>query len=231
MDELEEQVEIANPGEVHCPVILLLDTSRSMSVHISSMNEEVPKFRDDIMDNELARKRVELSVVQFGGSVRVCHEFSPVEEFDPPQLSANGGTPMGEAILRGIDLLKERKEKYKKRAVDYYRPFFFLFTDGQPTDMQPGGNKWNEVAEALKEGTEGNHFVPLMVGADDSSVDRLQHLAVEGWPVIQLEGFRFDEMFEWLSTSVVKTSESEPGEQVSVEPSEGALTLNPSKAS
>jgi len=72
MTDLEEQVEIANPGEMHCPTLMLLDTSSSMSgSKISSLNEGLSKFREDVMDDRLARKRVEVSVVEFGGTVRI----------------------------------------------------------------------------------------------------------------------------------------------------------------
>lgn len=232
MGDLEEQVEIANPGEMHCPALMLLDTSDSMSSggKISSLNEGLRKFREDLMDDELARKRVEVSVVGFGGTVRVNSEFAPVEKFDPPKLSAGGGTPMGEAILRGVDLIEERKVEYRERGIDFYRPFLFLFTDGQPTDMQPGGKQWDKVAETLEEKAKGNHLIPLLVGTGSSSVDRLQRLAAENWPPLRLKGQQFDELFEYVSNSVTEASNSGPGEQMSLAPEEQALTAEPTKA-
>jgi len=137
---------------------------------------------------------------------------------------------MGEAILRGVDLIGERKEEYKKRGVDYYRPFLFLFTDGQPTDMHPGSKQWDEIAETLEEGAKGNHLIPLLVGTGSSSVDRLQRLAAEGWPPLRLEGQQFDELFEYMSNSVTEASNSGPGEQMSLAPEEQALTAEPTKA-
>lgn len=231
MGDLEEQVEVANPGEMHCAAVLLLDTSDSMSNEISSLNEGLYRFREEVMDDKLARKRVDVSIIEFGGKVRVNREFTSIEEFDPPELSASGGTPMGEAILRGIDLIEERKKEYRNRGVDYYRPFLFLFTDGRPTDMQPGDGLWNEVTQALEEKAKGNHLMPFLVGAGSGAVDRLQRLAVEGWPPLRLKESQFKEMFEWLSNSMTEASKSAEGEQIDLAPPEQAFTVEPTKAS
>ncbi|MEH7249496.1 hypothetical protein V7114_22270 [Neobacillus niacini] len=70
-------------------------------------------------------KRVELSVVSFG-PVNVETEFQTADAFYPPNLIANGMTPMGQAIEKGIELIQQRKEKYKENGVSYYRPLIAL---------------------------------------------------------------------------------------------------------
>jgi len=39
-----------------------------------------------------------------------------VDSFQPPTLTAGGGTPMGEAVRRALTLLRERKEIYKQNG-------------------------------------------------------------------------------------------------------------------
>ena len=93
MSYLEEQVEIANPQQPHCATVLLLDTSYSMSGDkIRQLNEGLQAFVDEVREDELARKRVDLAVVSFGSQVGVVQDFSSVEEL---------ALPMPESILGG----------------------------------------------------------------------------------------------------------------------------------
>jgi len=140
MSRLEESIEIANPQHPHCATILLLDISGSMVANgkIKQLNDGLRFFKEDVIADELASKRVDLAIITFGDSVTIAHDFSLMEDFDPPTLKAGGLTPMGEAILKAIDLVEARKLEYKSRGIDYYRPWIFLITDGEPTDMEPG---------------------------------------------------------------------------------------------
>ena len=140
MAKLEDLIEIANPQQPHCATVLLLDTSGSMSQNgkITSLMEGLTVFKKDVAKDELASKRVDLSVITFGNGVSVTHDFSSIEDFEPPVLSADGYTPMGEAIFKAIDFVEQRKQQYRDKGIDYYRPWIFMITDGEPTDMQPG---------------------------------------------------------------------------------------------
>ncbi len=57
---------IDNP-EQRCPCLLLLDTSGSMSGQpISELNQGLLAFRDDLSQDALAAKRVEIALITFG---------------------------------------------------------------------------------------------------------------------------------------------------------------------
>ncbi|MCX7735048.1 MAG: VWA domain-containing protein, partial [bacterium] len=146
MKSLEEAVEIANPENPHCPVLLLLDTSGSMSGEkIQQLNEGIKIFKKQVQEDDIASKRVDVAVIAFDSNVKVIHEFSSIEDFEPQELEASGSTNMGEAILTGIDLVEKRKNQYKQKGIDYYRPWIVLITDGAPTDMSEGDEKWQQV--------------------------------------------------------------------------------------
>ena len=114
--------------------MLLLDTSASMQGDpISELNAGMVNFKEELMADNLAVKRVEVSVVSFG-PVQVHNPFETADIFQPPVLVASGDTPMGAGIAEAMRLVEERKKTYTAAAVAYYRPWVFLITDGAPTD-------------------------------------------------------------------------------------------------
>lgn len=216
-----EDVEIAHEQEAHVAVVLLLDASGSMENNskIYQLNEAVKCFKQDVLSDDLARKRVEIAVVSFGGDVNI-HHFSSVEEFEAPTLEASGRTPMGTAILRAIDLVEQRKTVYKKKGMSYYRPWIFMITDGKATDMEPGDLKWNEVIKKVHEGNDNKNkkFLFFTVGVEPADMAILKLIAPPGREVVELKQDMFKEMFSWLSTSLSAISNSNDiGEQIAME--------------
>ena len=219
---LENEIEIANPQHPHCATVLALDISGSMhGDKIRQLNDGLRCFRDDVMTDELASKRVEAAVVTFGSRVELAHPFSSMESFDPPPFAADGSTPMGEAILRAIDLVRERKEAYRRGGTDYYRPWIFLITDGEPTDMKPGDDLWNRVVGEVHGGEAAHEFLFFGVGVEPADMDTLRRICPPERPPLQLRPGHFRDMFEWLSRSQRHISASRVGEQLALPPATG----------
>jgi uncharacterized protein YegL len=216
MSILEERVVLpANPQQPHCATVLLLDTSGSMSgAKIQQLNEGLKIFQTEISSDELASKRVDLAIVTFGNSVTVAHDFSSVEEFTPPELAAGGSTPMGEAILKAADLVAERKRQYKELGIDYFRPWIFLITDGEPTDMNPGDDLWSTVVARVHEGEAKKEHLFFAVAVEPANLDKLSQIAPANRPPVQLRGTKFKELFVWLSKSQAAVSASSVGDAV-----------------
>ena len=107
MSYLDEAEFVSNP-DPRCPCILLLDTSASMNGSpIEALNQGLQSFQNDIGQDDLARRRVEVAIVTFGnGGVQVIQEFVTAGQFHAPTLSAGSVTPMGAAINQAIDLLQ-----------------------------------------------------------------------------------------------------------------------------
>jgi len=204
---------VINP-EHRCPSVLILDVSGSMQGEpIKQLQDGVTVYRDSLFGDNLARKRVEVAIVTFGGSVNVVQAFTTADNFMAPALAATGDTPMGEAVATSLKLLEERKIEYKKAAIQYYRPWVFLITDGGPTDANT--RFWSEAKEAIKLGEAGKKFSFFCAGVEGADMERLAELNPARTP-LKLNGLEFKKMFQWLSSSQQSVSRSSPGDKVTL---------------
>ncbi len=201
----QDAMFVDNP-EPRCPVVLLLDTSASMSGSpINELNAGVAQFKDELLDDELTRKRVEVSVITFG-PVRVASDFTGPDASDPPTLVASGDTPIGGAIAEGLRLLRARKDAYRANGIAYFRPWVFLITDGAPTDA------WKRAADDIRQGEDANAFMFFAVAVQRADLNTLRQLSVR--EPLHLRGLQFREFFQWLSQSLSSVSRSTPGDLV-----------------
>ncbi|MGH9753426.1 MAG: vWA domain-containing protein, partial [Blastocatellia bacterium] len=218
--------EFVDNPEPRCPCLLLLDTSGSMNDAkqisqslspvqkilneplaprtvrpIDELNAGLLAFRNELMTDELAVKRVEISLVTFGPVKRLI-DFQTPDLFRAPKLAAEGDTPMGQAIEKAIEIVRDRKTAYRQNGVSYYRPWIFLISDGEPT------GDWRRAAELVRAGEQSRAFAFFAIGVEGSNFDILSRIAVR--QPLKLSGLRFREMFMWLSSSLGSVSRSSP---------------------
>ena len=198
--------EFAENPEPRCPCLLLLDVSWSMQGEsLDQLNQGLSQFREELLDDSLASKRVEVSIVTFG-PVKVINDFTSVQEWIVPILEARGMTPMGEAIEHGLTLLHHRKEIYRSNGISYYRPWVFLITDGEPND------EWHNAAQLVKDGEAQKAFSFFAVGTEDADFEILNQISVR--QALRLKQLRFRDLFSWLSSSLAKVSHSNPEDRL-----------------
>ncbi len=200
--------EFAENPEPRCPCVLLLDTSGSMQGDsIEELNHGLQMFREELFNDSLSMKRVEIAVISFG-PVRVLQDFTTADMFRPPRLEAAGDTPLGTAVGHGLNLLKNRKEILRQNGIKLFRPWIFLMTDGEPTD------KWQHLPQIIRAGEETKSFSFFALGVKEANFEVLRQISMR--EPMKLSGVRFKEFFLWLSASLKNVSRSTPGDSVSI---------------
>jgi uncharacterized protein YegL len=212
---LEEAVEFAENPEPRCPCVLLLDTSGSMQgAPVDALNKGLAAFKEDLLKDPLAARRVEVAVVTFDNEVKVLQDFVTVDNFQPPALTAQGQTFMGGGIQRALDLIQARKTQYRSNGIAYYRPWVFMITDGEPQGEPE--NVVQLATERLKREEAEKRVAFFAVGVEDANMERLTGMVVR--TPVKLVGLNFVEMFVWLSRSMEKVAQSRTDEQVALPP-------------
>jgi uncharacterized protein YegL len=230
-----DEVEFEDNPEPRCAVVLLLDVSASMSGQpISELNQGLQDFEQTLKTDALASLRVEVAVVTFGSAVQAIDVrkggFQPIpfdaqqafvtaDQFCAPTLATSGLTPMGEALRKSLQLLKERKNIYKQNGIDYFRPWMFLITDGGPND------EWESAATQVREEEDRKGVVLYAVGVEGADMQTLARFCDPNRQPLKLKGLAFRELFQWLSKSLSGVSQSRPGEQVPLPPPAGWAQL------
>ncbi|MGI9176910.1 MAG: vWA domain-containing protein [Pirellulales bacterium] len=200
----------ADNPEPRCPCLLLLDVSQSMEgAPIDELNAGLVSLKGELQGDPLAMKRVEVGIVTFG-PVKTELPFESATVFSPPTLVHQGDTPMGAAILHGLEIVEQRKAEYRANGISYYRPWIFLITDGAPSTTE----SWQAAADAVRSGEDGKRFAFFAIGVSRADMDKLKEVSVR--EPLRLDGLKFSELFKWLSASLKTVSSSTPGTEVKI---------------
>ncbi|MFL5385817.1 MAG: vWA domain-containing protein [Longimicrobiaceae bacterium] len=212
---LEDAVEFAENPEPRCPCVLLLDTSGSMQGEpLDAMLAGLEAFRFDLAVDPLAARRVEVAVVAFDNRIQVVQDFVSPDRFEIPLLTAEGMTHVGAAIEKALEMVEERKARYRAFDVAYYRPWIFLVTDGEPQGEPP--EVVERAAQRLREAEGRKHVAFFAVGVENANMQALARFGTR--QPLRLKGLDFREMFVWLSRSMQSVAHSRPDETVKLAP-------------
>ena len=129
-------------GEI-LPTVVCLDCSGSMAEHnkIQSMNDALLKFIETVRSHDTAREAIDWEFISFqsdaAGKPRIVEHIGEfqraTEPVDLPDLVADGGTPLAEAVDRALQKLEAKKKDLKLQGQPHFQPWLVVFTDGMPT--------------------------------------------------------------------------------------------------
>lgn len=199
-------IDVTNPAP-RCPVILLLDTSYSMSGKpIQELNRGLHQFICETAYDEAASMSVELEIITFNSKVEIKMPFTPICNVDknPPPLTVDGCTNLGEALDLAIKELGKRRKTYQNNGIPYFKPWVILMTDGRPTD------NWQDPARRIKKMAEDKNITYLGVEIG-KQVDReimFQLMPNRNPMLATLDKLEFKKFFRWLTSSMSTLSNS-----------------------
>lgn len=212
-DEFDADALASNP-DPRCSVVLVLDCSSSMAEKLEGEDKSPLEALNDGLDvlvtelnrDQLAKQRVEISIVTYGSQVNEPTPFSTIDKLVIPNLAPSGITSTGAAVVTALDALNAKKSEYKANGIDYYRPWVLLITDGRPTD------DITEAAARVKAEEAAKRLAFFAVGVEGADFDKLSQISTR--EPMKLQGMKFNELFVWLSASQAAVSASTPGDAV-----------------
>ncbi len=122
------------------PVYLLLDTSGSMNGEpIESVKTGLKTLISSLRQDPYALETAFLSVITFDNTAKQIVPLTELLAFQEPQLSANGGTALGEGLTLLANKVNTEIVKTTPDIKGDWKPLVFIMTDGEPTDNWKNG--------------------------------------------------------------------------------------------
>ncbi len=202
-------------GMRRLPVYLLLDTSGSMAgAPIQALRLGVEQFKKEVDNDPFAKESVYMGVITFGGEAQfVTKGLISFEdflgEFHPDSLSADGQTPLGQALWLLVESLdKDVKSSVKGGEKGDWKPLVFILTDGEPTD------EWRDPRKVILERQTKKVINVITVGCGPRiNQQNLKEIAIGPTFNMSNDDASFKRFFQWVSQSVRAASKavSQPG--------------------
>ena len=198
-------LDVSNPAP-RCPVVLLLDTSKSMKgAPIKELEEALVQFITEVKDDVAAAASVELCIVTLDENATVQIPFTSAMDLEArkPGLKAAGGTFTGKALGRAFEQITQRRKNYAENGILSYAPWVVLMTDGKP------GDKWEVPAQKLLAMANElrMQYIGIAIG-EQANTEILRRMLPAHPGPLRLSHLRFKEFFRWLSDSLSVVSRS-----------------------
>lgn len=197
-----------------CPIVLCLDISPSMSVNnrIENLNKAVGVLLNELEKDPKAKNCAEIAVVTFSTEVNIENnglfemtgywrgkKFIPVE---------HGGTNISSAVLKSIELLKNRLEELDNENIENYIPFLVLVTDGDPCETDNKQMQEKAISTVNYHCTNHPLIAPFVVGVGEQVAEDLLDRYAEKFTrkaiILDSENqdVEFKELFSFIGNSI-----------------------------
>lgn len=209
-------MEQARNKDQKCPVVLLLDTSGSMTGQpIDEINKALTQIKEDILNDTMLSNRLEVGIVAFDDDARVERPIDLISpDTDLPILNVGGITNLVAGMNKAMELVLDRKNFYKSNGEQYYRPFIILFSDGAPTNTPEEIEQLDQTIQKL---SDEKRFIFLPFGVDGADMQLLAKLAAQsaderlknkGTAFLMNDVSKFAEVFSFVSASISQIMET-----------------------
>ena len=221
---IEDDPEFATNREERCAVVLVLDTSGSMrGTPINLLNQAISSFHNTILDDPLVATKVDVAIVSFSHFV-VWHDFVNANQFQPPNLQADGGTILSFPLSVALDMVTKRKDTYRLNGISYHRPWIVLITDGDPE--HDNDEAIDETSRRLRQAEDLRQCSLFTITCGEANRQETfsmlrDRIAPPSRPPKKTTEANFGELFNWLSNSLAAVSQSSPNDQVRLSDTSG----------
>ena len=177
------------------PVYLLLDTYGSMTGEsIEAVKNGLNTLVSSLRQNPYALETAYLSVIEFNNSASVLMPLTELSLFQPPPLTAHGGTSMGEGLRLLATQIDKEVAKTTPDTKGDWKPLVFLMTDGSPTDNWKSGveelrKRKTALIVACAVGASGDTTILKEITPDVVSLDTADESSLSAY-------------FKWISSSI-----------------------------
>jgi uncharacterized protein YegL len=188
------------------PVYLLLDCSSSMSGDpIIAVNEGLRMIDRLLKADPQAVDTVYISIITFASSANQ-YPLTELPRFQPPTVSANGSTAMGDAFRLLVQSIEQDLVLNTATQHGDYRPLVFLLTDGAPTD------NYRDPLNKLR-GLRGSRTPTIVALGCGSGVNAamLHEVTPNVFMMHTVTPEAIKAFFQWISGSISQTSHSVGG--------------------
>jgi uncharacterized protein YegL len=187
------------------PVYFLLDTSGSMfGEPIQALNNAMSGMINTLRSDAQALDSLWLSIVTFDREVRELVPLVELVNFQLPEITCPQSGPTNTG--KGLELINQKvNAEVKKGSEDQkgdWRPLFFLFTDGKPSDIQ----LYREMIPKIKS-LKFATIVGCAAGqlADDSMLKELTDTVVH---LDTADSATLKQFFKWVSDTIEQGNKS-----------------------
>lgn len=217
------EMDVPEPtGVRHLPVYLLVDCSWSMDGEpIESVRRGLDIFDREAKGDVFSAQTVRVGIITFGrvldddkedGALLVTKNSEgspglvPIEDFVPPQIKAEGTTPLGAALRelnKSID--KDVVPRVVGKQKGDWKPLIFILSDGKPTDAEGHpSDDWKEPRQQVLD-RENRRLINLVTVGCGRSIARetLREIAMgDTYALDQKDDEHFSAFFRWMTQSV-----------------------------
>ncbi len=172
-----------------------------------------------------ALETVYISIICFSNQADQ-YQLTALDEFQPPPLSANGATAMGDALRVLVQSIEQDLVLNTPAQHGDFRPLVFLLTDGQPTD------NYREPLQQLKalRGSQKPTIVALGCGSEVNT-SMLHEVTDNVFLMHTVAPEAIKAFFKWFSSHISQTSRvlgSSPNQAtIMVPPAIQGISYNP----